>query len=214
MTGVKQIGLAVVVAAANGRQSWEANVSLKSKTICLHLILAAWVTLCAPVNAATIAYTLNNVTYGNSGIDGTLAGGFNYDTVTGLYTDIQITTTGTLGVETFDQLGGPSSFGPDYLTVSASPSLDVLTLTFLPDLATTPLGTLITVVTDPPTPSLIFIGDSSLNQVAVDLFTDGYIVGTSAAPLPAALPLFATGLGAMGLLARRRKRKSVADAAA
>jgi len=33
-----------------------------------------------------------------------------------------------------------------------------------------------------------------------------------ATPLPAALPLFATGLGALGLLARRRKRKSVAVA--
>jgi hypothetical protein len=31
---------------------------------------------------------------------------------------------------------------------------------------------------------------------------------TSATPLPAALPLFATGLGALGLLARRRKRKN------
>jgi hypothetical protein len=33
-------------------------------------------------------------------------------------------------------------------------------------------------------------------------------------PLPAALPLFATGLGVMGLLARRRKRKNAALAAA
>ena len=31
-------------------------------------------------------------------------------------------------------------------------------------------------------------------------------------PLPAALPLFATGLGALGLLARRRKRKFGASA--
>jgi hypothetical protein len=31
-------------------------------------------------------------------------------------------------------------------------------------------------------------------------------------PLPAALPLFATGLGALGLLARRRKRKQIATA--
>jgi hypothetical protein len=36
----------------------------------------------------------------------------------------------------------------------------------------------------------------------------------SATPLPAALPLFATGLGALGLLARRRKRKAAALAAA
>ena len=32
--------------------------------------------------------------------------------------------------------------------------------------------------------------------------------GTSAVPLPAALPLFATGLGALGLLGLRRKRKA------
>jgi hypothetical protein len=36
---------------------------------------------------------------------------------------------------------------------------------------------------------------------------------TAATPLPAALPLFATGLGALGLLGWRRKRKNVALAA-
>lgn len=36
----------------------------------------------------------------------------------------------------------------------------------------------------------------------------------TATPLPAALPLFATGLGVMGLLARRRKRKTSAALAA
>jgi hypothetical protein len=41
------------------------------------------------------------------------------------------------------------------------------------------------------------------------------VVGTAAAatPLPAALPLFATGLGALGLLGWRRKKKSAALAA-
>jgi hypothetical protein len=36
--------------------------------------------------------------------------------------------------------------------------------------------------------------------------------GTSEVPLPAALPLFATGLGALGLLGWRRKRKAQAVA--
>ena len=39
-------------------------------------------------------------------------------------------------------------------------------------------------------------------------------VEVSATPLPAALPLFATGLGAMGLLGWRRKRKNAAAIAA
>ena len=37
---------------------------------------------------------------------------------------------------------------------------------------------------------------------------------TSATPLPAAVPLFATGLGALGLLGWRRKRKDAAAIAA
>jgi hypothetical protein len=35
--------------------------------------------------------------------------------------------------------------------------------------------------------------------------------GTSAVPLPAALPLFATGLVGLGLLGWRRKRKAAAE---
>jgi hypothetical protein len=42
-------------------------------------------------------------------------------------------------------------------------------------------------------------------------FSAAYAV--SATPLPAALPLFASGLGAMGLLGWRRKRKAAALAA-
>ena len=40
--------------------------------------------------------------------------------------------------------------------------------------------------------------------------TDLTITPASETPLPAALPLFATGLGALGLLGRRRKRKTAA----
>jgi hypothetical protein len=45
-------------------------------------------------------------------------------------------------------------------------------------------------------------------------FSEGFGNGSVAAtPLPAALPLFATGLGALGLLGWRRKRKGAAIAA-
>ena len=41
----------------------------------------------------------------------------------------------------------------------------------------------------------------------------GSFTPVGATPLPAALPLFATGLGALGLLGWRRKRKAAAAAA-
>ena len=45
-------------------------------------------------------------------------------------------------------------------------------------------------------------------------FSNGEITIVSATPLPAALPLFATGLGALGLFGWSRKRKNAAALAA
>jgi len=55
-----------------------------------------------------------------------------------------------------------------------------------------------------------FGSDVSLNNadfVSLDRQGNAEIASISAAPLPAALPLFATGLGGMGLLGWWRKRK-------
>ena len=52
------------------------------------------------------------------------------------------------------------------------------------------------------------------NSLPAVALTDLTITPASETPLPAALPLFASGLGAMGLLARRRKRKAAAAIAA
>ena len=52
------------------------------------------------------------------------------------------------------------------------------------------------------------------NYIVYDDITLGSVTpGTSLTPLPAALPLFATGLGALGLLGWRRKRRAAAIAA-
>jgi hypothetical protein len=65
--------------------------------------------------------------------------------------------------------------------------------------------------------------DAFLLANEVDMAFNGGLVGTfadqnleipevSTTPLPAGLPLFATGLGALGLLSRRKKRKAQAVA--
>ena len=51
------------------------------------------------------------------------------------------------------------------------------------------------------------IGDN-LETANVSMFYQMTIVDPNPTPLPAALPLFATGLGALGLLGWRRKRKA------
>ncbi len=53
-------------------------------------------------------------------------------------------------------------------------------------------------------------GITNLSVPAFQSFTSGFINET---PLPAALPLLATGIGAMGLLGWRRKRKNAATIA-
>jgi hypothetical protein len=47
-------------------------------------------------------------------------------------------------------------------------------------------------------------------QQAFNVSDSGTFAVTAATPLPAALPLFASGLGALGLLGWRRKRKTIA----
>jgi hypothetical protein len=54
--------------------------------------------------------------------------------------------------------------------------------------------------------------DPSGNPFALN-FSNGQITISAATPVPAALPLFATGLAALGLLGWRKKRKAAAVAA-
>jgi hypothetical protein len=61
--------------------------------------------------------------------------------------------------------------------------------------------------------SSITINDPT-NGLILDNFTFTIEPAASATPLPAALPLFATGLGALGLLGWRRKRKGASAIAA
>jgi hypothetical protein len=56
--------------------------------------------------------------------------------------------------------------------------------------------------------TVVLFDNSSFNCCTVDFAVR--TVAAAATPLPAAFPMFATGLGALGVLARRRKRKQAA----
>jgi len=58
----------------------------------------------------------------------------------------------------------------------------------------------------------LFVRDLVNDTITIETTNriEGELISFEATPLPAALPLFATGLGALGLLGWRRKRKAIA----
>ena len=117
-----------------------------------------------------------------------------------LLTDVY---SGTIQVDVFDS--GNTALGSELVNLESTAHYD----------HTLDWATVIAETTDP-------IGHVRFTSVSatfdVDLAHSSVVVGNSfilpGSPLPSALPLFATGLGALGLLGWRRKRKNAALAAA
>jgi hypothetical protein len=175
-------------------------------------IALALMGLVAPASADTIAnFTLDNVTFND---DGTATGSFTLDLTTSTLSNIDITTStdGDLGT-TYTQgvfTNGPGTFDFFAGLPFEGDSFDIV-------LSDTLTGTNLA----SPTSFTIASGTDSIFFAPVCGLVpcDGRIVAggsldevPAATPLPAALPLFAGGLGMVGLLSRRRKQK--ADAAA
>ena len=96
-------------------------------------------------------------------------------------------------------IGGSSEGVFQYTNPGSTVAWQEFTFDFTASAASTTLG--------------FFNGDTigSLNGLDNVTVTD---LGVTSTPLPAALPLFASGLGAMGLFGWRRKRKIAASLAA
>ena len=159
-------------------------------------LLAAGVVTASPTFAATVTYDFSpGASATGDGDSSTFSGYFTYDTVSGDVTvPIGITVTGT-DAGTYNTLISGGNAGL-YIATSTTTGdqIDIYLAQYLdgtsPDnLSTVYWGT----VASPPT------GSSPHSTVE-----SGFVSPT---PLPAALPLFAGGLGMVGLLARRRKRK-------
>jgi hypothetical protein len=172
------------------------------------LAAAALSLLAASANAATITYDIGTTTatFAGGGLD-TLTGTFTVDFTANTLTNIAITVSGNVipGVSppvptTF---GTPNTLSPN--TVGAqnpAGQFVVVHLVFQDNLGNSP---------DAITQVNFTQGSIGLNVMS--LTASGTATPqTSATPLPAALPLFATGIGGLGFLGWRRKRKAQAVA--
>ena len=137
---------------------------------------------------------------------GTFTGGFTWDTSTDKMTNINVT------------VSGPTGFAGTYQYTNFDNS-QTATFQSVPDVSLGQCCLLELTFNSPPdgSPGLVEL----LDVAAFNLpghggwFDNGINAGgveVAATPLPAALPLFATGLGGLGLLGWRRKRKAQAVA--
>jgi len=176
--------------------------------------------LVAPASADTIAnFSLDKVTFSGNG---TATGTFTLDLTTSILSNVNITTSP-------DSVSVPfADFGTTYNDTGGSIFTNGVTTNF--QFTQGFVGGVYTLVLDgagpltalnlagSPSFALIGFSEAETSDVCEGLCgtrtinggsLDVTSLGTSATPLPATLPLFAGGLGALGFLARRRKRKQL-----
>lgn len=175
-------------------------------------IAAAMLGLAGPASATDVTanFTLDGVTFGDGG---TASGGFTLDYTTGTLSNVNIMTTD----------GTSDSFGESYYTdTEANTFTNTSNAQFVfddyyfigEDILDINLGVVLTATNLATTPSFAIASGSEAaffflcpppeNFCASRSITAGSL-DVSATPLPAALPLFAGGLGFVGYLARRKR---------
>jgi hypothetical protein len=169
---------------------------MKARLLGVGMLLLGAAFIALPSNASTIDWTLTNVTFNDGG---TASGTFESDSTTGFVTAFDITTAAgsTLGGFVYDS-------ATVFDNVDISTQLYVLTDSSYLRLA------FMNPLTSAGVDLIDATGGISYECLACSPFrlvTGGEALGVNTTPLPAALPLFATGLGVLGWLGRRRKRK-------
>jgi hypothetical protein len=166
-----------------------------------------------PASADTIAnFTLDDVTFSDGG---TATGGFTLDLTTSALSNVSVMTStdGALGT-TFSS--GTFSNSPATFVFANGNFIQFDELTIVLSGGLTPgdlTGSNSFTIATASSFEIFFSAEECEGFCSGRSVADGSL-DDSATPLPAALPLFATGVGVIGLLARRRKRKNVAAIAA
>ena len=180
------------------------------KTKAFAIVTVTCAILFTPIRAWAIpveVFTLEGVSYSSPNFaSGTLSGTFDYN---GTFSNISITATG--GIVSGDVFNTDSGSTSTLLVAKAS-DYDALTLAFATALPSSGGGS-VGVTGDTVSSKGLFIFSDGNIALSSEFIADSGSVSTET-PLPAGLPLFATGLGAMGVLGWRKKRKASAMTAA
>jgi hypothetical protein len=159
-----------------------------------------------PANADLIDWTLTGVTFADGG---TASGSFVLNTTTDTITSFDITTSAGTTILSSQEYDASNSFA----TANPGGLGGVGGVTFTLDNNSRFFQ--LYVNGDMTVPGVIDILSGSTNHISYECLACGSLRFVSAGevsstPLPAALPLFATGLGGLGLLGWRRRRKAQA----
>jgi hypothetical protein len=155
-----------------------------------------------PTTASPINYVLTDAVAPPDDVTGS----FTFDAsdgATGTQSNVMITVTGTEFAGTYTELAATAAFNTRTITAVDSSTSVTVQVVFQDALDVNP---------DPLSSSgLGFTGE--FPGTSYDFTSGDAVIATNTTPIPPALPLFAAGLGAMGLLGWRRKRKAQAIAA-
>jgi hypothetical protein len=127
---------------------------------------------------------------------------------------------GPTGTDIYTGITGPSNFGSGGVASASSGSRDAVGIGGEDNLLAVPVGYVSgSLLSDTST-----FDNATLASLGLTLRTytyswtpeseatdDSFVINVGTTPLPAALPLFAGGLGALGLFGWRRKRKAISE---